>query len=142
MSLNIIHYGLLRFILYYSPHHIPYTIHHIPYTIHHTPYTMRHREFYVSFYNLPHVFSLRQLRSKLVGRLLCVEGVCIRTGEVRPLLAYAHFVCTKCGGIYPHVEQQGGLAPPPLCTSPSCSNRGGAFVLLPERCVYVDSQRG
>lgn len=51
-------------------------------------------------------FSLRELSTAEIGKLVSVTGVVTRTSEVRPELLQGTFRCLDCGGIIKNVEQQ------------------------------------
>lgn len=52
-----------------------------------------HKEFWVSFYNLPSVVHLRQLRTEKIGTLVAVTGTVTKTSEVRLLVYLCVHVC-------------------------------------------------
>jgi len=43
----------------------------------------KHKEFWVSFYSLPSVCHLRELRTDKIGQLVAITGTITRTSEVR-----------------------------------------------------------
>lgn len=55
------------------------------------------KEFYVSFFNLPLVERVRQLKTNRIGRLVSVSGTVTRSTDVRPELLRGTFTCRKCG---------------------------------------------
>lgn len=55
------------------------------------------KEFYVSFFNLPLVERVRQLKTNRIGRLVSVSGTVTRSTDVRPELLRGTFSCRKCG---------------------------------------------
>lgn len=65
------------------------------------------RNISVAFFNLPNMFSVRQLRpSTMQGKLNSVVGTVTRTSEVRPELLRGAFECLKCSHLVTDVVQQ------------------------------------
>ncbi len=89
--------------------------------------------------------EIRQLRSKHLGKLISVEGLVRKATEVRPRLTRAMFSCVRCGHEI-HEDQKGMNFKEPLecykeqggCEKTAASTK---FVLLPEKSVYVDTQK-
>lgn len=63
-------------------------------------------EYNVSFYGVPELCRVRQLKTDKVGQLISISGTVTRTTEVRPELVRGTFVCNECGKIMPDIEQQ------------------------------------
>ncbi|CAM9337368.1 unnamed protein product, partial [Scytosiphon promiscuus] len=115
------------------------------------------KEFYVSFFNLPLVERVRQLKTNRIGRLVSVSGTVTRSTDVRPELLRGTFTCRKCGLVSPDVEQQYQYTEPTKCINPACQNTRDweldmqasdfcgtippANSLPPPRSVFVDWQR-
>lgn len=51
----------------------------------------------MSFFNLPLVERVRQLKTNRIGRLVSVSGTVTRSTDVRPELLRGTFTCRKCG---------------------------------------------
>ncbi|KAJ3369231.1 MCM DNA helicase complex subunit mcm6 [Allomyces arbusculus] len=81
------------------------------------------RDFWVSFFNLPKVSRLRELRGEHVGTLDSLSGTVTRTSEVRPELLLGSFECAECQTIVHNVEQQFMYTEPIMCQNPTCQNR-------------------
>lgn len=64
------------------------------------------RDFHISFYNMPLVSSIRDLRMDRVGQLVSISGTVTRTSEVRPELVSGTFRCEACAAVVSDVEQQ------------------------------------
>jgi len=97
------------------------------------------RTFFVSFYNLPRVERIRQIRSAKIGSLVSLSGTVTRSSEVRPELLFGTFKCTKCGTIHTAIEQQYQYTEPQICKNNMC--RGNSFSLDLDQSVFVDWQR-
>ncbi len=85
--------------------------------------------------------DIRNLRSKHLGKFICVEGLVRKATEVRPRLATAAFGCARCDAIT-YEEQEGvNLKEPMECSG--CAKGAGAtkFIILPEASTYVDTQK-
>ena len=70
------------------------------------------KDFHVSFFNLPHLCAIRELRTDKIGALASFSGTVTRTTDVRPELLHGVFQCELCQFVNPyavieffHVEQ-------------------------------------
>lgn len=81
------------------------------------------REFWVSFYNMPIMERMRDLKAGKLGRLVSFVGTVTRTSEVRPELYLATFKCNECQRLIRNVEQQFKYTQPLICPSGNCGNR-------------------
>lgn len=89
--------------------------------------------------------EIRSLRSKHLGKLVCVEGLVRKATEVRPRLVDAVFRCARCDTKL-HVKQEGVLLKEPLeCSKDEggCGRVSGStkFILLPDQSEYEDTQK-
>lgn len=98
------------------------------------------RVFQVSFFNLPVVHRIRDVKSDKIGSLLCISGTVTRTSEVRPELYKASFTCDLCRAIVDNVEQSFKYTEPTFCPNPSCENRA-FWTLNVFRSKFLDWQR-
>lgn len=80
------------------------------------------KEFWISFYGVGGVQTIRQLRTHLIGKLVPLHATVTRTSEVRPELVYGSFQCVECGLVSPGVEQQFKYTEPAKCMSEACAN--------------------
>lgn len=96
--------------------------------------------FALSFYNLPLVSRIRQLRTSSIGKLLSISGTVTRTSEVRPELSLATFVCEACNAVVPNVEQTFRYTEPTQCPNLTCGNRVG-WRLDIRQSTFVDWQK-
>jgi DNA replication licensing factor MCM6 len=78
----------------------------------------------VAFSQVPRCFTVRTLRSALVGQLCCISGTVTRTSQVRPELLVGVFRCNDCGTESLPVEQQFQFQEPPACRNAQCENKG------------------
>ncbi|CAM9631186.1 unnamed protein product [Ascophyllum nodosum] len=101
------------------------------------------KEFYVSFFNLPLVERVRQLKTNRIGRLVSVSGTVTRSTDVRPELLRGTFTCRKCGLVAPDVEQQYQYTEPTKCINPACQNtrEWELDMQASKSAVFVDWQR-
>ncbi len=85
--------------------------------------------------------DIRYLRSKHLGKFVCIEGLVRKVTEVRPRLLSAAFKCVRCDEIN-IVEQEGMIQREPLECS-KCGKGPGAtkFTLIPEESTYIDTQK-
>lgn len=98
------------------------------------------RVFQISFYNLPTVHRIRDIRSEKIGSLLSISGTVTRTSEVRPELYKASFTCDMCRAIVDNVEQAFKYTEPSFCPNPSCENRA-FWTLNVSRSKFLDWQK-
>ncbi|KAL8951910.1 MAG: hypothetical protein Q9222_002155, partial [Ikaeria aurantiellina] len=96
--------------------------------------------FTLSFYNLPLISRVRQLRTASIGKLLSIPGTVTRTSEVRPELYLATFICEACRNVIPNVEQTFRYTEPTQCPSMTCGNRQG-WRLDIRQSTFVDWQK-
>jgi len=85
--------------------------------------------------------DIGHLRASNLGKLVQVEGVLVRAGNVRPEINIATFRCKRCGEEY-RKEQVGDYVTTPFtCANPNCKARGpNAFELVLESTEFRDWQ--
>jgi len=85
------------------------------------------------FFNLPERYNIRirNLRSKHIGKLLCLDGVVRRASEVKPEINIAVFQCSECGTTIRVKQEERTITPPKFC---ECGRKGG-FALV-DRELY------
>ena len=86
------------------------------------PEYVKGRAFTVSWYDLSQAKNIRDLKSDLVGKLICFNGTVTKTSEVRPELIYGAFQCDQCGTLINNVEQQFRYTEPKRCANSTCTN--------------------
>jgi DNA replication licensing factor MCM6 len=96
--------------------------------------------FTLSFYNIPLISRIRQLRTEQIGKLVAISGTVTRTSEVRPELALGTFICELCNTVIPNVEQTFRYTEPTICPNVTCNNRQGWRLDIPNS-TFVDWQR-
>jgi len=90
----------------------------------------------VRFRKLPEKQSLRMIGSENIGRMLCIDGIIVRSTSVKPLLIKAAFQCRKCNAMS-YVEQAGVLMRGPgVC--PHC--RSKVFEFMEKQSTFMNSQ--
>ncbi|KAJ6233427.1 intein-containing DNA replication licensing factor mcm6 precursor [Anaeramoeba flamelloides] len=98
------------------------------------------KEFWVSFYNLPFVHKIRDLKTDKIGQLVSIRGTITRTSDVRPELIAGTFQCVKCGEMVTGIKQQFKYTEPAVCSNEMCQNRRGWRLMLDES-FFVDWQK-
>lgn len=98
------------------------------------------RLFQISFFNLPTVHRIREIRSDKIGSLMCISGTVTRTSEVRPELYKASFTCDMCRAMVDNVEQSFKYTEPTFCPNPACENRA-FWTLNVSRSKFLDWQK-
>ena len=92
----------------------------------------------VRFRRLPEKRALRKIGAEDLMKLALVEGIVVRTSQVRPMIVKAVFRCRKCGELT-RQDQAGDLlrGPGPICSS--CKQQSG-WELLEDQCVFKNTQ--
>ncbi len=92
----------------------------------------------VRFRRLPEKRALRKIGAEDLMKLALVEGIVVRTSQVRPMIVKAVFRCRKCGELS-RQDQAGDLlrGPGPICAS--CKQQSG-WELLEDQCVFKNTQ--
>ncbi|CCE62971.1 hypothetical protein TPHA_0D03350 [Tetrapisispora phaffii CBS 4417] len=98
------------------------------------------RIFQISFFNLPIVNRIRDIKSEKIGHLLSISGTVTRTSEVRPELYKGSFTCDVCRAIVDNVDQAFKYTEPTFCPNPSCENRS-TWTLNVSRSKFLDWQK-
>jgi DNA replicative helicase MCM subunit Mcm2 (Cdc46/Mcm family) len=57
------------------------------------------KNFHVSFFNLPHLCCIRELRTDKIATLVSFTGTVTRTTDVRPELLHGVFTCKLCNAV-------------------------------------------
>ncbi|MEM2275453.1 MAG: minichromosome maintenance protein MCM, partial [Thermoproteota archaeon] len=78
------------------------------------------------------------IKSSLLGKLVCFEGVVVRASEIKSILVKGVFQCKTCGGIYEE-PQTGLVLKPPRCDVCGTSKLSN-FELLQDRSEFMDYQ--
>ena len=93
---------------------------------------------FARFRRLPEKRALRKIGAEDMKKLALVEGIVVRTTQVRPMILKAVFRCRKCLEIVQE-EQSGDLMRGPGPTCPSCKQKT-AWELLEEQCKFKNTQ--
>ncbi len=91
-------------------------------------------KFNIRLKNLPESqkVMIRDIRSKLIGKLIVIEGLVRQKSDVRPQMVSARFECPSCGNIITVLQTSKNFKEPTQC--PSCG-RKGKFKLLSKDLV-------
>ncbi len=93
---------------------------------------------FVRFRRLPERTLLRKVGAENLKKLALVDGIVVRSSQVRPTIVQAVFRCRKCLEII-REEQSGELMRGPGSACPSCKQRS-AFELLEEQSKFKNTQ--
>jgi replicative DNA helicase Mcm len=93
---------------------------------------------FARFRRLPEKRALRKIGAEDMKKLALVEGIVVRTTQVRPMIVKAVFRCRKCLEIVQE-EQSGDLMRGPGPTCPICKQKT-AWELLEEQCKFKNTQ--
>lgn len=80
--------------------------------------------------------KIREIRSKHIGKLLCIEGIVRQSSEVRPQVINAAFECPSCGTKIQILQLERKFREPARCSH--CGRKKGFKVVSKE---LVDAQR-
>ena len=100
----------------------------------------RDKLFYISFYNIHEINTIREMKSNKIGKLICMMGTITKTTEVRPELLWATFNCQMCGSKIKDIEQQFRYTEPKVCSNRNCTNKI-QWDLQQEGSIYTDWQK-
>jgi replicative DNA helicase Mcm len=91
----------------------------------------------IRFISVPRRVRIRDIRKENVNQLVSIDGVIIRSSEVRPRIVDAVFKCAA--GHFTHrIQKFGGFVQPDKCSI--CNLR--VLDLVPLRSIFADSQTG
>lgn len=90
----------------------------------------------VRFENLTNIVSLRELKSKYIGKLVAVDGIIRKANEIRPRIVSAMFECRSCMRLHEVPQKSNMISEPALCQE--CGGR--SFRLLQEESEFIDTQ--
>jgi len=97
--------------------------------------------FHVRFYNLPrekgYSVMIRDITADYIDRLVSVDGVVNRIGDVLPKVSVGCFICNKCGERHDEPQTTRFLRGPISCKN--C--RRNDFRFVPEESKWIDVQR-
>ncbi|MBO3832343.1 MAG: minichromosome maintenance protein MCM [Candidatus Brockarchaeota archaeon] len=82
--------------------------------------------------------SIRDIKSSLLGRLVCFEGVVVRISEIKSILSKGVFRCKTCSRVYEE-PQTGIILKAPRCEACGTS-RLANFELLQDQSRFIDYQ--
>ena len=94
---------------------------------------------HVRFSNLPkdREINIKDISTKHLNKLICVEGLMRQITDVMPKLILAMWKCKRCGNIYKiPQEKKSRLTAPNMC---ECHSR--EFELLEEKSGFIDYQK-
>lgn len=101
-------------------------------------YASKIQEVSVRVRGLGKKISIRDIKSSLLGRLVCFEGVVVRISEIKSILSKGVFRCKTCGRVYE--EPQTGM----ILKAPRCevcgTSRLANFELLQDQSRFIDYQ--
>ncbi|MEM2089248.1 MAG: minichromosome maintenance protein MCM [Thermoproteota archaeon] len=101
-------------------------------------YASKVQEVTVRIRGLGKKISIRDIKSSLLGKLVCFEGVVVRTSEIKSILSKGVFRCKTCDRIYEEPQTSMVLKAPRCeeCGTSKLSN----FELLQDRSRFMDYQ--
>ena len=105
---------------------------------------VRHENIHVRITNNPYKVKIGDIRHEHVGKMFAVDGLVLKTTEVRPKLVTAAFQCPICAHItYLQQMSPKRLTEPVECeqSSGGCGKRISKFILLAENSTFTDSQK-
>ncbi|KAI5181626.1 DNA replication licensing factor MCM6 [Nematocida sp. AWRm80] len=91
-------------------------------------------------YGLQIVYSVRDLKTEVLGHLVSFTGIVTRSSQVRPELLEGTFECSECKALVRGVKQERRYRQPIQCINPMCMNRT-KFKLLVDESTFCDWQK-
>ena len=93
---------------------------------------------HVRFRNLPkdREIDVRNISSKHIGKMICVEGLVRLITDVLPKMLIAVWKCRRCGNVYRIPQDKQQLRPPNMC---ECHSK--EFSIEEEKSIFIDSQK-
>lgn len=86
--------------------------------------------------------DIGKLRTKDVGKLVCIEGIISLSGTVKPLVNKALFRCTSCNETNQVIHTKDQMRYPSICSNSECGNSSASnFELVKEKSESVDFQK-
>jgi replicative DNA helicase Mcm len=67
--------------------------------------------------------NIRDLRSRHIGKMICMEGIVRRSSEIRPEITETMWICPDCSHLFSVPRKANFIAEPKAC--PNCKNRQG-----------------
>ena len=96
-------------------------------------------DFHARFANCPFNIRIRDIRSSHLNSFKGVEGIVVRTSEVRPLIIEAVYICTvDPSHVIVRNQSNGIYSPPTRCSEPTCKSK--SFALDQGSSVHIDWQ--
>ncbi|MCW1310080.1 MAG: minichromosome maintenance protein MCM, partial [Candidatus Nanoarchaeia archaeon] len=96
------------------------------------------KEIEIRFFNLPEsrMVAIKDIRSKHIGKLICIDGLVRQTSDVRPVSCLVTFECPACGTMIEQEQDERMIRQPFRC--PNCG-RKGKFKVIKRK--FIDTQR-
>jgi replicative DNA helicase Mcm len=96
------------------------------------------KEIEVRFFNLPESrnIAISNIRSKHIGKLICVDGLVRQASDVRPVSCLIIFECPACGTLIEQEQEERIIKQPLRC--PNCGRRGKFNI---KKRKFIDTQR-
>jgi len=93
---------------------------------------------HIRFFNLPkdrHI-DIKDISSKHLGQMVCVEGLVRQITDVLPKLKLAVWKCKRCGNVYKIPQEKQMVQSPNMC---ECHSRD--FELVDDKSSFIDYQK-
>ncbi|MBY9007133.1 MAG: hypothetical protein KGD63_10270 [Candidatus Lokiarchaeota archaeon] len=89
----------------------------------------------------PISISIRGLRSKHIDKLVCINGITIRSSVVRPKLINGVFECIVCGSTFDVLQLTSSIRWPNFCINKRCKAKARSdFRLITKKSDFIDWQ--
>ncbi|KAH9386068.1 DNA replication licensing factor MCM6 [Nematocida major] len=100
----------------------------------------RQEDFIPCIYGLDVLYSVRDLKTSLIGQLISFSGIVTRSSQSKPELIEGSFECAECKAIIRGIHQERTFRQPLACINPICMNRT-KFKLSVDESVFSDYQK-
>jgi replicative DNA helicase Mcm len=93
---------------------------------------------HIRFVNLPkdRNIDIKDISSKHLGKMICVEGLVRQITDVLPKLKLAVWKCKRCGNVYKIPQEKQTIQSPNMC---ECHSRD--FELVDDKSAFIDYQK-
>ncbi|KAI5165281.1 DNA replication licensing factor MCM6 [Nematocida sp. AWRm78] len=100
----------------------------------------REEEFIPCIYGLDVIYSVRDLKTSLLGQLISFSGIVTRSSQSKPELLEGTFECLECKALVRGIVQERIYRQPLGCINPMCLNRS-KFRLCVDESKFSDYQK-
>jgi len=87
------------------------------------------------------VKPIREISYRSIGELISISGIIIQRSAVQQRMTYSKYICLECETEFGIEQVMQFTRKPQKCSNTICGAGSSSFMLLPDECKYVKSQR-